>query len=106
MKIEFAFHNETEAAGLRNTLVFVRTADLPALPAGEYYFHQLIGLEAVDETLCHIGILKEILETGANDVYVILRDDGAEELIPAIPQYVREIRLFEKKIILRLPEWL
>lgn len=105
--VRFAeFTNETEAAELRNTFLFVPIADLPPLPHGEYYFHQLIGLEAVNEAQEHVGTLKEILETGANDVYVILRDEGTEELVPAIPQYIKEVRLSEKKIILNLPEWL
>ncbi len=100
------YHNEVEAESLRNKLVFVRVQDLPDLSAGEYYFHQLIGLEAVTPDYSHIGILKEILETGANDVYIILRDNGQEELVPAIPDFIREVLLAEKKIIINMPEWL
>ncbi|MHC1770226.1 MAG: ribosome maturation factor RimM [Flexilinea sp.] len=100
------YHDEVEAEALRNTLVFVRIQDLPDLPAGEYYFHQLIGLEAVAPDDSHIGILKEIIETGANDVYIIRHDDGQEDLVPAISDFVREVLLAEKKIVIILPEWL
>ena len=76
------------------------------MPEGEYYFHQLIGLEAVDAMGTHVGTLSEILETGANDVYVIKKDDGTEDLVPDVPQYILEISLEEKKIKINFPEWI
>ncbi len=98
--------DETEASELRNQYVYVKTSDLPKLPDGEYYFHQLIGLEAVDLQGVHIGILSEILETGANDVYVIKKDDGSEELVPDVPQFIIGISLEEKQIKIDFPEWI
>ena len=74
--------------------------------ASEYYFHELIGLEAVNLRNEHVGTLTEILETGANDVYVIRRDDGTEELVPDIPQYIRNICIPEHRIQIDFPEWL
>lgn len=98
--------DETAAAAFRNTYVFVKTADLPKLPEGEYYFHQLIGLEAVNLSGVHIGVLSEILETGANDVYVIRKDDGTEELVPDIPQYIHQIDVQNRIIKIDFPEWI
>ena len=98
--------DETAAAAFRNTYVYVRTADLPKLPDGEYYFHQLIGLEAVNMNGEHIGTLTEILETGANDVYVIRKDDGTEELVPDVPQYICQIDVPNHVIKIDFPEWI
>lgn len=98
--------DETAASQLRNRFAYVKTDELPPLPEGEYYFHQLIGLEAVDQAGSHIGVLADILETGANDVYVIRKDDESEELIPDIPQFILGIDLEEKKITVVLPEWI
>ena len=98
--------DETAAAAFRNTYVYVKTADLPKLPEGEYYFHQLIGLEAVNMDGEHIGILSEILETGANDVYVIRKDDGSEELVPDVPQFIRQIDMLNHLIKIDFPEWI
>ena len=98
--------DETKAAAFRNTYVYVRTADLPKLPDGEYYFHQLIGLEAVNMNGDHIGTLTEILETGANDVYVIRKDDGTEELVPDVPQYIHQIDVPNHVIKIDFPEWI
>ena len=97
--------DETQASEFRNTLLFVKTSDLPELPEGEYYFHQLIGLEAVNEAGDHVGTLYEILETGANDVYVIRKDDGTEELVPDIPQYIQQIDVKNHFIKISFPEW-
>jgi 16S rRNA processing protein RimM len=99
------YHTETEVSALVNTFVYVRKESLPELPEGEYYFHQLIGLDVVNEQDDLIGKLKEILETGANDVYVIEKTDGSEELIAAIPQVVVKIDLTAQKIIIRPPDW-
>lgn len=98
--------DETQAAGFRNTYLYVKTEDLPKLPDGEYYFHELIGLDALDRNGEPIGVLSEILETGANDVYVIRRPDGSEELVPDIPQYILQIDVPNHKIIIDFPEWI
>lgn len=99
------YNDETEVAPFVNTFVYVRKESLPELPEGEYYFHQLIGLDVVDEHGGLIGKLKEILETGANDVYVIAKADGSEELIAAIPHVVIKIDLTARKIVIRPPDW-
>lgn len=85
--------NNPEAAGkYRNTWLFVKTHDIPPLPNGQYYQHQIIGLKVVDENDKPLGTLTEILETGANDVYVVVREDGGELLLPAIPQVILDLR--------------
>ena len=83
-----------EQAGLyRNQYLFVRADDRPPLPEGEYYHHQLIGLSVVTDDGRALGRLAEILETGANDVYVVVDDSGGESLLPAIPPVVLRIDL-------------
>ena len=89
----------------RNTYVKVRKDTLPELPEGDYYFHQLIGLIVVDETGKDIGILKEILETGANDVFIIKTSDGKEILLPATDEVILDIDLEDGLIKISLPVW-
>lgn len=73
----------------RNKAVYVTTADRPPLPAGQYYEHQVLGFTVVkDETEETIGVLSEILRTGANDIYVVKRPDGSEVLLPVIASVV------------------
>lgn len=82
---------------LRMGLYVTRENAIP-LKKDEYFIADLIGLTVVDEENQEIGILKEVLQTGANDVYVIHMDDGKEVLIPAIAQCVQKVDLQEKKM--------
>jgi 16S rRNA processing protein RimM len=96
-------HDCRGAESMRGAVLQMRVDDLPPLPAGVYYLHQIEGLEAVTEEGESLGWVKEILKTGANDVYVVQGPRG-EILLPAIPQVVREVRLEEGRIVVRLME--
>jgi 16S rRNA processing protein RimM len=74
----------------RDKLVYVSIDDAVPLEEGEYYLFQLWGLQVVTEDGRELGVLVDVLETGANDVYVV---DGpcGEVLLPAIPEVVREV---------------
>lgn len=85
--------NTPEAAGqYRNTWLFIKTKDAPPLPEGQYYQYQLLGLKVVDEAGHPLGTLTEILETGANDVYVVKDEAGKEILLPAIPSVILDVQ--------------
>ena len=92
--VAFEGYDTPEQAGeLRNRLAFVPVADRPPLPEGEYYHHQLIGLKVVSEQDELLGKVAEILETGANDVYVVRSEAGVEILIPAVDEFILNIDL-------------
>jgi 16S rRNA processing protein RimM len=93
------------AERMRGEVLFLRYDDLPPLPAGVYYLHQIEGLDVFTEQGEALGRVGEILKTGANDVYVV-RGEKGEILLPAIPQVIREVRLEEGKMIVRLLEGL
>ena len=61
------------------------------LKKDEYYIADLIGLAVRDEDGTHIGMLRDVIQTGATDVYVIALTDGRECLLPAIKQCVLEV---------------
>jgi 16S rRNA processing protein RimM len=83
--LAFDGYDTPETVGeLRNQIVYVSIADRPPLPEGEYYHHQLIGKPVVAEDGRQLGLLTEIIETGANDVAVIQPEIGREILIPLI----------------------
>ncbi len=81
-----------EAAELRGQRVWSDEAALPPLPKDEYYHYQLIGLDVVTEEGVLLGRLAEIIETGANDVYIV-RGLTGEVLLPAINDVIREVDL-------------
>ena len=81
-----------QAMAMSGQIIFVKKADLPELPNGEFYWQQLIGLK-VRNSDGEIGVVDSILETGANDVLVIKAADKeqADVLIPYTDQAVIEI---------------
>jgi len=96
-----------EEAGLyRNTWVYVPTASRPALPAGEYYHYQLVGLNVITDDDRSLGTLADIIETGANDVYVVRDEHGREILLPAIPAVILDIQTAERIMRVHLLEGL
>ncbi|MBV9546990.1 MAG: 16S rRNA processing protein RimM [Chloroflexi bacterium] len=78
------------AQTLRGADVEVAQDDKVQLPRGQFFWHEVIGLrvETADGTI--IGEVRDILETGANDVYVVQGQHG-EVLIPAIKDVVKDI---------------
>lgn len=104
--VSFEGLESDEAVGrLRNKIVYIRAENLPDLPEGEYYHHQLLGMRVISEDEKEIGFLSEILETGANDVYLIQSPDGEETLLPAIADVVLEVNVERHEMRVRLPEW-
>lgn len=82
---------------IKNELLYIDKADLPKLPKGVYYISDLMGLSVVTvpggRTL---GRITEVLQTGANDVYVVDEKDGGgkkkkQYLIPAIPDVIDSV---------------
>ena len=78
---------------------------LPKLIQGDFYWHQLVGLSVVSEfdgEQIRLGVVKSLLETGANDVLVIKGDtesiDREERLIPYVEQFVTDVDMAAKKI--------
>ncbi len=63
------------------------------LPAGEYYYWQILGLRVRTIEGEYLGEVSQILETGANDVYIVRTDDGEDLLIPAIRSVIQKIDL-------------
>lgn len=103
MLVRFDDFSTPEAVGfLRNWLVYVKASDLPSLPKGEYYHHQVIGMRVIDERNILLGIVSDVIATGANDVLVISQESGDEFLLPAVDEIVVSIDLEKHEIFARL----
>ncbi len=100
------YEDADQAAQLRNKMIYVRAENLPELPEGEYYHHQMLGLRVVDESGKDLGFLTEILETGANDVYVVVNPDGQETLLPAIESVILGVDLEKREMTVHSQEWI
>ena len=85
--------------------IFVPREDAVPLDEDEYYIADLIGMEVFTED-GHFGVVKDVMETGANEVYIIESDEHGEVLIPAIRQCVLDVNVEEKKMKIRLMDGL
>lgn len=78
------------ALALKNTIVYARRSDIP-LDEGEYFIADLIGLPVRDASTGKLyGTLKETINRGASDIYVVDMPDG-DRMIPAVPEFIRSI---------------
>lgn len=95
--------NRNDAEAMKNKDVFITEEDLDELPDDTFYIRDLIGLQAVDDS-GRIGIVKDVLQPSAQDVYVIKTDSGRDILVPAVKEFVKEVNLEESFIRLSLIE--
>ena len=86
------------AEELRDLLVQIPVEEAAPLEEGEYYHFQVIGVEVETESGEGLGREAEVLETGANDVYVV-RGPRGEVLIPAIESVVRVLDVEAKRMV-------
>jgi 16S rRNA processing protein RimM len=89
-----------DVARFRNRDVFVTAEDRPPLPEGEFYLHELIGMQVVTDDGETLGVLSEMIETGATNVYVVRREGKPEALLPATDEVILAIDV--KKKIMRV----
>ena len=64
----------------------------------EYFIADLIGLAVYDEQDQYLGVLTNVIETGANDVYEVKLEDGRQVLFPAIKQCILDVDLENRKM--------
>lgn len=87
-----------EMAKYRQKSLYVTRENAVRLGRDEYFIADLIGLAVYDEENQEIGVLRDVLETGANDVYMIDLKDGRELLLPAIKECVLNVDVETGKI--------
>lgn len=71
--------------------LYVPRTEAQGLGQNEYFVADLIGLKVTEDSGRTLGILKDVMETGANDVYVVEMEDKKELLIPAIRQCILKV---------------
>ncbi len=96
----------TSAEKLKGTVAKI-TEDM-ALPCeeDEYYIRDLYDMEVVTDEGEKLGIISDIIFTGANDVYAVKSDDGKEILIPAIKDCILNVDVENKIMTVKLLEGL
>ncbi|XME03891.1 ribosome maturation factor RimM [Lachnospiraceae bacterium C1.1] len=90
----------------RNAEIRVLREEAADLQEGQYFEIDLIGLNVINDDGRDLGELKEIMHTGANDVYIVRSEEGKEILIPAIKQCILEVNIEDGNMKVHLLEGL
>ncbi|MFT5258637.1 MAG: 16S rRNA processing protein RimM [Saprospiraceae bacterium] len=95
LSVKLAKVDDRNAAELlKNATIVVDQTQLEPLQSEEFYWHQLVGLKVVDSNEHLLGTVKELIETGANDVLVIEGEKGnALKAIPWVPDVIKKTDL-------------
>lgn len=91
------YHEREQVADLTNIEIAIRREQLPTLKPGEYYWHELIGMNVVNQQGASLGKVVEIMPTGANDVLIV--EGEKRHLIPYLPdQFIADINSSQRLI--------
>ena len=97
--------NREASDALIGCYIFTPSRALKKLPKGEYYWHDIIGLEVVTDSGLSLGRIETIVPTGSNDVYVCTGGER-EVLLPAIDEVIKEIDVEKGTMVVTLIEGL
>ena len=91
-----------QAKGMTGTPIRIAGSDARPLSENEYYLYQVVGVAVTDEAGNPLGTVVDVLETGANDVFVVRPEDGsADVLLPSIPDVVVDLRPADGVMVVR-----
>jgi 16S rRNA processing protein RimM len=94
-----------EAEKLRGLELRIAEEDLATLPEGSFYYHQLMGLRVEDEAGAEMGVVDEVMETGAENRVLVVRGAEGETLLPFAAGFVKAVDLSRGRILAKRPEY-
>lgn len=89
------FDNINDVERFKKATLWVTRENAIPLEEGEYYIADLIDLAVVSDEGEKLGVLSDVLETGANDVYVVSKKGVQDLLLPNIPECILDVNLEE-----------
>ena len=96
------YDNIDDIEKYRGKSLFVTRENAVKLQKDEYFIADLIGLKVVNVDGSFTGVLKDVMETGANDVYIVESADGKEVLIPAIKDCILQVDFQKEQVLVHL----
>jgi len=95
----------TQAEAFRDAELGIPESELETLPPGSYYYHQLAGLEVVDEQGAPLGKVASVMETGAETRVLVVQGPRGETLVPFAQDFVRSVDLVHGVLAVVRPEY-
>jgi len=94
------------AAALKGCFALVDRENAVKLPEDTYFICDIIGCSVYDENGAYLGQVREVLQTGSNDVYAVRDETGREVLLPALKSVVRKVQPDLRRIDVVIPKGL
>lgn len=100
--IKLAGVDDVETAeSVRGAVLRIPGNDARPLAENEYFLYQVVGIAVRDEAGTELGAVTDVIETGANLVFVVTDREGKEELYPSIPEVVVDLNPAEGYLVVR-----
>ena len=96
------FDNMNDVENFRQAKLLVTRENAVELGEDEYFIADLIGLAVFSDEGEALGVITDVLQTGANDVYVISKEGQADLLVPAIHDCIKEVDIARQKMTIHL----
>ncbi|HIZ08771.1 MAG TPA: ribosome maturation factor RimM [Candidatus Eubacterium avistercoris] len=96
------FQNINEVERFRGKSLYVSRKNAVKLQKDEYFIADIIGIRVYTEEGEDLGVLSDVIQTGANDVYTVKKEGERELLIPAIKDCIRQVDVEAGRMTVRL----
>ncbi|GAB6988884.1 ribosome maturation factor RimM [Paenibacillus pini] len=100
------YQNINEVEKYKGSMLKVEESELLELPENEYYIFEIVGCKVVTDEARELGVIKEVLSPGSNDVWVVQPESGKDILIPVIDEVVLDVDVKNKLVTIHLMEGL
>ena len=97
---------EEDADALLKSDLYLPLSILPSLTGNKFYYHEVIGFTIIDEIFGEVGVIESINDTGAQELFVIEHQNGAEILIPVNDEFIKKVDRTNKQILVNTPNGL
>ncbi len=91
------FNDINEIISFKDEYVYIEGKDKVVLPEDHYFLYDIVNCEVFDTQNNYIGIVKEVLQSASNDIYIVKDKKGKEYLIPAVKEFFIDIDVENKK---------
>ncbi len=96
------FDNRNDVEAFKDKELFVTRENAVPLAEDEFFICDILGSEVITDEGVKLGILEDVFETGANDVYSVKSPEGKEILLPAIRECILDVNVEEKKVLVHV----
>ena len=105
LKLE-GIDGRTEAEKHKGENIYIGKEDVRVLPEDTYYISELIGLKVMEENGNPLGLVSDVIQNTAQDLYEVERENKGKFLIPAVDEFILKIDMKNKTMTVKLIEGL